>query len=182
MQIFFKKFIAQSVLCATLFSTNLALAVPLQNSDFSLHDQANPTLPSNWATDGEAVEIALDNMNKRAKTPSVRVQFKEGAPYAGLVQRMPIDLMRGKTFSAQAHVDKLGEGAQVGIWMRAYDKERKSIAYANTYEVKQGVKGQWTLHQLKLAIPAQAEFVLFGASIYEKDGTMWLDAIQATLD
>jgi hypothetical protein len=176
-----KVLVANFVLGIAALTAHTTQASLLKNADFVTLDTAKPTLPAEWRVDGQATEIALDTLRQRSKTPSLRVVFKEGAPYAGVVQRIPIEAVRSKTFRAQSFIDRQGEGAAVGIWVRAFDKERKSIAYANSYETKQGVAGAWTAHRLELAIPASAEFVMFGASIYEKDGTMWLDAIEVSV-
>ncbi len=151
----------------------------IQNANFVKIDAEKPNLPAQWRADGQFVEIALDRMRMRTSTPSLRVQFKEGAPYAGVVQRMDLDKVRGKSITVRAYIDRAGEGAEAGVWVRAFDKNRESMAYENTYETKHLPAGQWTLHQLRINVPAEADAVLVGVSIYGKDGTMWVDAIEA---
>jgi hypothetical protein len=149
----------------------------LKNAQFVSVDPSKPTLPAEWTVDGEAVEIGFDPTHQFSRTPSVRVVYKEGAPYAGLIQRVAASAVRGKTLHLRTHIDRLGEGAEVGVWVKAFNKERKDIAYQNTYETKQRAHKNWTPHEMRITIPLEAEVVMVGAAIYGKDGTMWVDGI-----
>lgn len=172
-------FIAACLLsaCVALPAKEL-VDVAVKNENFVIADTEKPSLPAHWRTDGQFVELKLDSGRKRASTPSVRVQFKEGAPYAGIVQRAEIEKVRGKRIVLRTYIDRVGDDAEVGVWVRAFDQSGKSIAYENTYETKQLPTGQWTLHQLSINVPAETNAVLVGASIYGKDGTMWVDAME----
>jgi hypothetical protein len=139
-------------------------------------------LPADWSFDGIAQEYGFDATHRKGNAPSWAVKFKEGGPYAGIAQRIPIEAVRGKTLKASALIDRENlnpkNEAQVGIWVGAWDKDRKRIAYVNTYEGKQGDKGAWTPHNMTITIPPEADRVMFGVAIYERDGRMWVTDIR----
>jgi hypothetical protein len=153
----------------------------LKNPHFVTADPAKSSMPADWKVDGEAVEIGFDATHQFARTPTVRVVYKEGAPYAGLIQRLVASDVRGKTLHVRTHIDRLGEGAEVGVWVKAFNKDRKDIAYQNTYETKQLAHKNWTPHEMRIAIPPEAEVVMLGAAIYGKDGTMWVTGIDVSM-
>ncbi len=156
----------------------IAIAVPIPNAGFEQGSPSNAKLPSDWRLDGEALETVLDKNKKHQGAQALRVKFKEGAPYAGVLQRLNTDAMRGKTVLATAWFAREQDEATVGIWMLASDKDGKRIAYANSYETDAAKKKEWTQHQVRLLIPAEATSALLGVAIYDKDGTMWVDQVE----
>jgi hypothetical protein len=156
-------------------------SVSLPNPGFEDADPADQTKPAQWRIDGKAVEIGLVKDMKRSGNQALRVQFKEGAPYAGVLQRLDVETVRGKSIDASAWFARGKDEANVGIWIGAFDKDRKRIAYANTYDSAEAKRMEWTKHNMRIDIPNEAASVMLGIAIYGKDGVMWVDDIQATI-
>ena len=78
-------------------------------------------------------------------------------------------------------VAKDQEAAAAGLWVRAFDAQRQSRACANTYEQALPADRQLRRQRLEFAVPAEAAFVLVGASIYGASGSAWFGGIDARL-
>jgi hypothetical protein len=172
-------FILMSITFALMLTACAAAPPIVRNADFSVRQIENPSLPSDWRIDGVATEIALDTKKTKSQHASLRIVYKLGAPYAGIVQTAPIEVLRGKRLVLRTHIARRGSAASVGIWIRAFDKEKRSIAYVNSYETVPATDESWVPHMLEINVPDNAEGLLIGASIYDGDGVMWIDAIKA---
>jgi hypothetical protein len=150
----------------------------LLNPTLRIDDAANPT-PNGWRLDGTAVEFAPDLAVKHTGPQSLRVKFAKGAPYAGIAQRLDGESLRGKTLVIDSWLARDNVNASVGVWVRAFDKERKSIAYANSYELAIPADRSFTRHLVELKVPDDAVAILVGASIYGETGTAWLSSVDA---
>lgn len=170
-------------LMSTVFALMLAAcaAAPpiVRNADFSVRQIENPNLPSDWRIDGVATEVSLDTAKKKTRQASLRIAYKAGAPYAGILQTAPIKMLRGKQLVLRTHIARRSSTASVGIWVRVFNKEKRSIAYVNSYETVPAADESWVPHMVKINIPDDAENLLIGASIYDGDGIMWIDTITA---
>jgi hypothetical protein len=142
-------------------------------------DNATSPAPSGWRFDGTAVEFAADSAVKRSGLPSLRVKFAAGAPYAGVLQRLDGERVRGETLIIDGWLARDTASAPVGVWVRAFDKERKSIAYVNSYELANPADGSFTRHVIELKVPDEAVALLIGASIYGDTGTAWFSSVDA---
>jgi hypothetical protein len=164
---------------ATLFAGAVcAYEITLPNAGFEQHDANDITKPASWRIDGKAHELAIDKDKKYAGTQSLRVKFKEGAPYAGVIQLLPNAAeVRGKRLQFSAMIARGDDNAMVGIWVGAWDKDKKRRAYANTYESPAAKQRGWTRHQMTIDIPPEAESVMIGIAIHDKDGVMWVDDV-----
>jgi hypothetical protein len=171
-----------AALCLLLVS----LSCPAQTKSNSLI--SNPTLkidetsspaPKGWQLDGTAVEFASDPIIKHNGPQSLRIKFAKGASYAGIVQRLEAEPVRGKTIFIDGWLARDNRDAPVGVWVRAFDKDRKSIAYANSYELSSPADRSFTRHLIELKVPAETAAILVGASIYGETGTAWLGSLDA---
>lgn len=109
-------------------------------------------VPEAWRADGQAERMAQDPAMRVEGRPARRVDYLGSAPYAGLVQRLDATAVRGQRLSLEGWVAKDHEAAAAGIWVRAFDAQRQSLAYANTDEHplpadrqlrKQRLEAQW---------------------------------------
>ncbi len=172
-------FILMSIAFALMLTACATTPPIVRNADFSARQVENPNLPSDWRIDGVATEIALDTKKTKSQHASLRIVYKLGAPYAGIIQTAPIKVLRGKRLVLRTHIARRGSAASVGIWVRAFDKEKRSIAYVNSYETVPAIDESWVPHVVEINVPDSAESLLIGASIYDGDGVMWIDAIKA---
>jgi hypothetical protein len=170
---------AAIAIAASLFtSAARASDITMPNAGFEQSDADDLTKPASWRIDGKAEELTLDKDKKYAGTQSLRVKFKEGAPYAGVIQRPPIAGVRGKTVQFSAMIARGEDNAIAGIWAGAWDKDKKRLAYVNTYESAAAKQRDWTRHQMSINIPKDAESVMVGVAIHDKDGVMWVDEVK----
>ncbi|MCM0608577.1 MAG: hypothetical protein KA711_06200 [Ideonella sp. WA131b] len=137
--------------------------------------------PEGWQADGRAERMAPDPAVLVEGRPAWRVDYLVTAPYAGLVQRLDAAALRGQRLALEGWVAKEQEAATAGIWVRAFDAQRQSIAYANTYEQTLPADRQLRKQRLEFAVPAEAALVLVGASIYAASGSAWFGGIDARL-
>lgn len=144
-------------------------------------DAATAPVPTGWRVDGTAAEFVLDSAKTYVNRPSIRVRYVEGAPYAGIIQTLNVQPLRGKTVTVSVQVARDTKDVSVGGWIGAFDMERKRIAYANSYDTKVDENGAWTNHRFSLAIPANAERVLIGAAAWGKTGTIWIGEVDASV-
>ena len=172
-------FILMSVAFALVLAACAAALPIVRNADFSVRQVENSNLPSDWRIDGVASEVSLDTEKRKTQLASLRIAYKLGAPYAGVIQTAPITVLRGKRLVLRTHIARRGSTAEVGIWVRVFDKDKRSIAYVNSYETVPAADESWTPHMVEINVPDNAESVLIGASIYGGDGVMWVDEIKA---
>lgn len=168
-------------LCVSPAVHSQATTIKIANADFEQTDPADKTKPAGWSVDGKAVELVLDGEKKHRGAQSLRVKFKEGVPYAGVIQRLDLKEVRGKTLKVSAWFARGADDAMVGVWLGAWDKDKKRIAYANTYETDAAKKRAWTQHSMTIDIPASAESGMVGVAIYDKDGVMWADDVEVSV-
>ncbi|MCZ8062333.1 hypothetical protein [Silanimonas sp.] len=150
---------------------------------------ANPTLqavdasgaPRGWSLDGTAVEVASDPAVTRDGLNSLRVTFAKGAPYAGIVQRLRGDRVNGATVVIEGWLARDTATAAVGVWARAFDKEGRSIGYANSYELDLPADKRFRRHSIELRLPPETNTVLVGASIYGDSGMAWFGGVDASI-
>jgi hypothetical protein len=147
---------------------NPALATPIGTT---------PQVPTHWRADGTADEVSMDPSVSRQGMPSYRVKFKEGAPYAGLVQRIPAEALLGRTLVVDAWLARDTEQASAGVWIRAFDKNNNSIAYANSYEKPLPPTTGLHQHVFEFLVPPATTSLLVGASIYGESGTAWFNSV-----
>jgi hypothetical protein len=171
-----------AVLCLLLAS----ISCPAQTNSNSLIsnptlkiDEASSSAPKGWQLDGTAVEFASDSTIKHKGPQSLRIKFAKGAPYAGIVQRLEAEPVRGKTVFIDGWLARDNGDAPVGVWVRAFDKDRKSIAYANSYELPNAADRSFRRHLIELKVPEETVVILVGASIYGETGTAWLGSLDA---
>ncbi len=150
----------------------------LRNPTF-ISQPADPEWPAEWRIDGEAVAVTLDRQHRAGAGPSVRVAYSEGASYAGVVQRVSVASLNGRSIRVEALLDRVGAGAEVGIWIGVFDNAKRRLGYENSYTTAQRPAGTWTPHLLTVDLPQAADFVLVGAAIHGKSGTLWLGRIDA---
>ncbi len=137
--------------------------------------------PEGWRADGRAERMAPDPAVLVEGRPAWRVDYLVPAPYAGLVQRLDAAALRGQRLLLEGWVAKDQEAAAAGLWVRAFDAQRQSMAYANTYEQTLPADRQLRKQRLEFAVPAEAAFVLVGASIYGASGSAWFGGMAARL-
>jgi hypothetical protein len=154
-----------------------AAGIAIPNGGFEDRDTSDATKPTHWRLDGKAEEITIDIEKRYRGQQSLRVKFKEGAPYAGVIHRLNAEDVRGKTLFASAWIARGRDGASTGIWIRAFDSDKKSVAYVNTYDSLAAKETAWTQHNMNIEIPASAAVVMMGVSTYGKDGVMWVDEV-----
>ncbi len=171
--------VAFALILTACAATPLIVPLIVRNANFSVRQVENPNLPDDWQVDGIATDIALDTVKKKTQAPSLRIIYKLGAPYAGIVQTAPAKVLRGKRLVLRTHIARRGSTAAVGIWIRAFDNEKRSIAYVNSYETVPAIDESWVPHMVEINVPDSAESLAVGASIYDGDGIMWVDAITA---
>jgi hypothetical protein len=145
-------------------------------------DSATGPAPSGWRLDGTALEFAADSSVKRNGLPSLRVKFAAGAPYAGILQRLAGERVSGRTLVIDGWLARDTASASVGVWVRAFDKERKSIAYVNSYEQANPADGTFTRHRVELKVPDETVALLIGASIYGDTGSAWFSSVDAHVE
>ena len=150
---------------------------------------ANPTLqtvddsgaPRGWRLDGTAVEVASDPAVTRDGLNSLRVTFEKGAPYAGIVQRLDGDRVKDATVVIEGWLARDTATAAVGVWARAFDKEGRSIGYANSYELDLPADKRFRRHSIELKVPPETNTLLVGASIYGDSGMAWFGGVDASI-
>jgi hypothetical protein len=147
------------------------------NPSLLVEGASTSTVPTSWQADGTAEELVVDAAVAKQGRPSWRVKFKEGAPYAGLVQRLPVEAILGRTLVVEAWLARNTERASVGVWIRAFDKDRKSIAYANSYEKPLPATSSLHQHVFEFVVPPTATALMVGASIYGENGIAWFNSI-----
>jgi hypothetical protein len=164
---------------ATAFAAWAGAPPIIRNGDFSATLADNPKLPSEWRIDGVATDIAMDTAKTKSSRASLRVAYKAGAPYAGVIQTVSSEAVRGKRLTLRAQIARRGEKAVVGIWVGIFDKDKKRLAYRNSYETVQAADDSWVPHVVEIDVPENAERLLIGSAIYDADGVMWVDTISA---
>ncbi|MCZ8318689.1 MAG: hypothetical protein ACK5S2_00385 [Lysobacteraceae bacterium] len=180
-------FVLLLMLFATLVAQNLSLAAESPSDAPSL--VANPELrdvdasgaPRGWRLDGTAVEVAPDPTVTRDGLNSLRVTFEKGAPYAGIVQQLEGDRVRGRTVVVDGWLARDTANAPVGVWARAFDKEGGSIGYANSYELDLPADKRFRRHSIELKVPPETNTLLVGASIYGDSGMAWFGGVDASI-
>jgi hypothetical protein len=178
---------ATFIVTASMLALLLAgcVAAPTRNDSLVLNPDLTPSqnasdAPGEWRADGKATTVGFDAFAQYEGKPSYRVSFTAGEPYAGLVQRFrSVDALRGQTLIVTGKLRRSDNKTSIGIWVRAFDKDSKSVAYANSYEQAAGQDSNWETHRITLTIPQEATSVLIGASIYGESGTMWLSSVNA---
>lgn len=134
--------------------------------------------PAHWRIDGKPTRMTPDRALARAAGTTWRVEFDGAGPYAGIVQALPIEAVRGRRLALAADLARSGADPAVGLWIRAFDADRKSIAYANSYQQPAAAPPAFTRHELQFEVPQEARAVLVGASIYGAAGAMWIGPLQ----
>jgi hypothetical protein len=175
------------MMVATLGAQPSTLAAAAQTASPSL--VANPTLqavddsgaPHGWRLDGTAVEVASDPAVTRNGLNSLRVTFEKGAPYAGIIQRLDGDRVKDATVVIEGWLARDTATAAVGVWARAFDKEGRSIGYANSYELDLPADKRFRRHSIELRLPPETNTVLVGASIYGDSGMAWFGGVDASI-
>jgi hypothetical protein len=150
----------------------------IANPRLQVASPASP-VPEAWRAHGRAERMAPDAAMRVEGRPAWRVDYRASAPYAGLVQRLDATALRGQRLALEGWVAKDQEAAAAGIWVRAFDAQRQSVAYANTYEQPLPADRQLRRQQLEFTVPADAAFVLVGVSIYAASGSAWFGGIDA---
>jgi hypothetical protein len=121
--------------------------------------------------------MVLDRSVLADGRPTLRVDYRATAPYAGLVQRLDAPALSGQRLIVEGWLARDTEAAAVGVWIRAFNAQRQSIAYANSYEMPLPADRRLHRHTLAFEVPADAAFLLVGASVYGADGSAWLGGI-----
>ena len=152
----------------------------IANPMLQVESPASP-VPEPWRADGQAERMSPDPAMPVQGRPAWRVDHLGSAPYAGLVQRLDATALRGQRLALQGWVAKDHEAATAGIWVRAFDAQRQSMACANTYEQPLPADRQMHRQRLQFAVPAEAAFVLVDISIYGASGSAWFGGIDARL-
>jgi hypothetical protein len=155
----------------------------VQNSLLTVEaSQSSVVAPTGWRIDGEPETMALDPNMIRNGRPLLRVTFKSGKPYAGFVQQLQGNAWRGKRVTVNTKLARNNGEMPTGVWIRAFDKNKESIMYANTYDEPLPADSKLNHQQLVFDIPADAESVLVGASVYgDVDGAAWFQSLDVVL-
>lgn len=160
----------------------LANSTPvILNGDFSARSTENPRFPKDWRLDGTATEITLDSSKTKSAPASLRVDYKAGPPYAGVIQTVSAEGLRGKRLALRTHIARRGGKAKTGVWVGIFDKEKRRLVYRNSYETAQAPDEGWVSHVVEVDVPENAERILVGAAIYDADGVMWVDTIETAV-
>lgn len=167
------------VLCFAWAPCSLRAQI-IANPSFQVSSPTAPA-PEAWRTDGQAERMGPDLTVLVEGRPAWRVDYLASAPYAGLVQRLDAAALRGQRLALEAWVAKDQQAAAAGLWVRAFDAQRQSMAYANTYEQPLPGDRQMRKHRLEFAVPAEAVFVLVGISTYAASGSAWFGGIDVSL-
>jgi hypothetical protein len=165
-------------LCSCASAQNPAAVSPLLNPGFEATSSSDPTLPSDWDTDGTGPAYAIDTQQAHAGKQSLRVAFKEGLNdkgYSGTFQRLDIGALAGKRVEVSAFLRRSVAPSSVGIWLVLSGADKKRLLYVNSYEQNTGAPGTWAQHKLQVDVPAEATRMMLGAAIHESTGEMWVD-------
>jgi hypothetical protein len=145
-------------------------------------EPATRPMPTGWRLDGEAAEFALDDTQRHAGRPTIRVRYEEGAPYAGIIQTLDAAALRGKTLLITVVVARDGDQTPVGAWIRAWGPagaDPKGLDYRNSYDMPVAPNRAWTTHTFTFPVPPDTEKLMLGASAWGKTGTMWIAELDA---
>jgi hypothetical protein len=166
--------------CATPSTRSPSL---VQNPQLQVDAGAATAVPTGWRIDGGPDAVAVDASMARQSRPSLRVGYKPGPPYAGIVQRVAAAEVRGKRLVVDAWLARNNNQMPTGVWIRAFDKDKKSIAYANTYEAPLVGSGQLSQQRLMFSVPEEADVLLVGASVYgDVEGAAWFNSLDVYVD
>ncbi|MCE2917086.1 MAG: hypothetical protein ACOVQT_07655 [Rubrivivax sp.] len=167
------------VLCIAGLPGHLQAQI-VRNPDLLVADAASP-VPDGWRVDGQFERMTLDATVQAAGRPTLRIDYLASAPYAGLVQRLDAVALSGQRLVVQGRLARDNGAAAVGVWIRAFNAQRQSIAYANSYEQPLPADRSLREHALEFAVPPEAAFLLVGASVYGADGSAWFGGIDVRL-
>jgi hypothetical protein len=136
-------------------------------------------LPAQWIEDGSA-PVAKLVPEARTGKQAMFVEYKEGFNkngYAGLIQGGNAAAIAGKAIKIEAHFRRTGENSKVGFWIAFSDADKKRVLYENTYAQPVALGAEWSKHTLNLTVPATAVRMMYGVSIHNSDGQMWVDDV-----
>ncbi|WP_294089284.1 hypothetical protein [Sphingomonas sp.] len=97
--------------------------------------------------------------------------------YAGVIQEIDVVALRGRTISLSGYVRRANPKSTVGVWMLLADENGKRLDYVNSYKMPLAKAGDWGRYETRLALPANAARLKFGAAVFDADGTAWIDDI-----
>ena len=176
------------VLPSPLIAASVALACVTTSPSLATNPRlvaasASDSVPAGWALDGTAVAVGFDAANAwRGRTPSVRVVYAAGAPYAGLLQRVNATPFAGRTVTLEGHLMRDSSQASVGIWLLAADSAGKRLSYVNSYDSVAHAPLRWARHRLTVTVPPTATRLLVGAAVHTTSGVMWIGDVTLTLN
>ncbi len=162
-------------LCIAAWAGSLHAQI-VRNPGLQVNEAVSP-IPEGWRADGRAERMAADPTVQVAGRPTLRIDYVASAPYAGLVQRLDASVLTGRRVLVLGWLARDREAAAVGVWIRAFNAERQSVAYANSYEQPLPADRTVRRHELSFVVPADAVAVLVGASVYGADGSAWFGGI-----
>ncbi len=139
-------------------------ATPLASFDFESE-------PRGWTLDG----ATTDPGERHAGARSLRLAAQSSATSAA-----PVDSVRGKRVRVRAWVKTREVKEWAGLWVRARGR-RQQLLLDDARRL--GLRGttDWTLVEVTLVVPHQAESVSYGVELTGK-GTAWIDDLALSTD
>jgi hypothetical protein len=174
---------------AALFIVASGCAAPLchaarqnlvANGGFEIVASDNPAHPADWSEDGKAPAYAIDRSVRRSGNQSMRVAFKDGTNdvgYSGVLAQLEPKVLLGQRIVLEGYFRRTSAQSRVGLWLMIADNDGHRLAYVNTYDSAFRILDGWAKQRLEVDVPQNAARLKFGAAIYERDGTMWVDDI-----
>lgn len=136
-----------------------------------------------WHVDGASPDLALDTQQRAEGSAALRISYRSGFNengYSGILQKVDVTALRGKTLRYEAMVRKDQAASEAGLWLMLRGPNKEKLFYINSYDDKLPT-GSWERRTLEVLVPDTATTTLVGASIYEADGTMWIDDARLTV-
>ena len=116
----------------------------------------------------------------KAQQPAPAITQGTQGVKRNILQKVDVTALRGKTLRYEAMVRKDQAASEAGLWLMLRGPNKEKLFYINSYDDKLPT-GSWERRTLEVLVPDTATTMLVGASIYEADGTMWIDDARLTV-
>jgi len=164
-------------LAFAVLAAELPASVLIQNPGFELSDTANPAQPLNWSKSTPGSVITVDDKVKAQGGRSLRIERAADARFSGIAQTIPAILWRGKLISVRAMLKSENVAGATGIFIRAEDASRKTVALGNSFATPIAGTADWTSREAIVDIPVEAAAISIGAG-FSSGERIWVDAFE----